>query len=484
MAVFVKYLGMIGSALIACLRLLNMKDREPRSLRFWLPLFTLCMSGVMVLMRDSYAFLRFPVMFVVTALLVLLTFHTGPRLTLTVVILGYAVGHLASAVGYCVIMIMRTLLWFLFRFEIPPIVYSAFIACGELAFTAILFRFRVWNNGGQFLQRAGGNNLGVVASLGALGLVSYLGAKGWLEWDFFGMLLISIAEFCLCLWYWFGEKFFAEHFRTSVKRYYKQMDEELEQRDRQEADLRQKEMHQGDILHDYKRVMRAMEEYSEEFLIHEDLPDSLKAMGQEHTETLRKAAGELGIKLSDYEFRGRQPTATHIHSVDMMMHSMQSRAAEEGVDFQLWVDVDDAQALCKDIRDEDIRTLLTDLVENALNAVKDTDNKHVYVEIHAGVEPYQINVFDSGTPISSEVLGKLGERGMTSHPTTGGSGIGMMTILQLCRGYKISFEHVPLPENGRYTKRISLCFDGQGRVELGNDAAQNAGEEEQEPIRV
>ena len=74
---------------------------------------------------------------------------------------------------------------------------------------------------------------------------------------------------------------------------------------------------------------------------------------------------------------------------------------------------------------------------------------------------YNIEIYDSGPPFSKEVLSSLGIRPVTTHKEQGGSGIGLMTVAELCRKYNAGFAVVELTDSPAYCKKISVCFGGR-----------------------
>jgi len=56
------------------------------------------------------------------------------------------------------------------------------------------------------------------------------------------------------------------------------------------------------------------------------------------------------------------------------------------------------------------------------------------------------------------VLEKLGQQRITTHKNEGGSGIGMMTVCEICRKYYASLRIIPIKDD-IFSKSVSVIFD-------------------------
>lgn len=146
--------------------------------------------------------------------------------------------------------------------------------------------------------------------------------------------------------------------------------------------------------------------------------------------------------------------------VDYILSYMYERSLKEN--FVLKVDVDsELTGLTeKIITDEDLGTLIADLIENAIIATRYNNGKDILVRLGMMKKEYTIEVYDSGIPFDKEVLAKYGYEQITTHADDSGSGIGMMQtyeILSKC-GASLFIDEFAEGE-GMYTKRISVVFN-------------------------
>ena len=146
--------------------------------------------------------------------------------------------------------------------------------------------------------------------------------------------------------------------------------------------------------------------------------------------------------------------------VDYILSYMYERSLKENFIFKVDVDSELTGLTEKIITDEDLGTLIADLIENAIIATKHNNGKDILVRLGMMKKEYTIEVYDSGIPFDKEVLAKYGYEQITTHGDESGSGIGMMQtyeILSKC-GASLFIDEFAEGE-GMYTKRISVVFN-------------------------
>ncbi|MEL4105337.1 GHKL domain-containing protein [Oscillospiraceae bacterium WX1] len=151
--------------------------------------------------------------------------------------------------------------------------------------------------------------------------------------------------------------------------------------------------------------------------------------------------------------------STDIPSVDALLASMAHRAQEQGVTFDVTVTGSVKYLIDNLASEQDVNTLLADLIENAIIAVRTSANKNVMVHIGIADNIYAIDVFDSGDPFAPETVAEVGIHKTTTHADEGGSGIGLMTTFEILKKYEASFVIEDLVGNTQFTKKVSACFD-------------------------
>ncbi len=110
---------------------------------------------------------------------------------------------------------------------------------------------------------------------------------------------------------------------------------------------------------------------------------------------------------------------------------------------------------------EDIHTLLSYLLDNAMISALGAPNAKVRLELNStkNKKPL-IRVYDSGEQFDEEVLAKLGLEQITTRAGTGGNGIGLFTVFEILAKYGASFTLDEDPQSFGFKKCIEIAFDG------------------------
>ena len=133
------------------------------------------------------------------------------------------------------------------------------------------------------------------------------------------------------------------------------------------------------------------------------------------------------------------------------------------IDFDLTVNGDVKYLIDNIIAEEHLTTLISDLIENAIIAIKPCKTRRILINIGKNNYDYFIEIADSGIAFEVDTLVHLGTMKITTHKHEGGSGIGLSNAFDLFRQYNASFivEEFAYADLS-YTKKITVCFDGKG----------------------
>lgn len=213
----------------------------------------------------------------------------------------------------------------------------------------------------------------------------------------------------------------------------------------------------SEIIHRDNKLIPAME-LSVRTYLQSDGQDHM--LGAQLLEQLSMLTAERKGILTQYEQDGETIQHTGCAAIDIVLDYMHQRAKQESVRFQTNC-LDFQLAMKKQkIEESDIKTILADLIDNAIIACRDSAHKQVFVYIGTIRNRFIIRVFDSGIPFELETLRKIGIDTTTTHAETGGSGIGMQSLFALKREYASSIliqEHNQ--EQSLFTKDISVIFN-------------------------
>ena len=157
--------------------------------------------------------------------------------------------------------------------------------------------------------------------------------------------------------------------------------------------------------------------------------------------------------------------STKVFGIDSLLGYKQQVAFKENIDLQACFSCDIAYLAKEVIKEDDLHTLLTYLLDNAIIATKHNNGHHLLLTISIIECHYCISVLDSGIPFTTDVIAKWGLEQITTH--TNGNGIGMMTIYEILKKYRASFIINEIPSGNRtYTKKLTISFDKKNQYIL------------------
>ena len=156
---------------------------------------------------------------------------------------------------------------------------------------------------------------------------------------------------------------------------------------------------------------------------------------------------------------------TDLFAVDSILCFMQQKAHQNGIDFQFINTCKIKDLTDKIIKETELITLLSDLLENAIIATKDCKKKGILITFKLVDTFYQINVSDTGTEFELETLQNFGIKQHTTHAITGGSGIGLMSIRDIAKRYRATITIKEL-QNEYYSKTISILFNKKFNIQV------------------
>ena len=232
-------------------------------------------------------------------------------------------------------------------------------------------------------------------------------------------------------------------------------------------DLRRKNYDLSRLIHADNKLIPALELAYRQTLEAAVFPDAAQEQTARATLAFIESASSVRSgALAQYDIAHNSLTATGVPAVDVIVRYMAQRASGQGVGFQLMTMGSVKYLTDQIIAEYDLSTLLADLLENALIAVKDAEQKNILLSIGIVDGAYIIAVYDSGAAFCPDVIRRMGLERVTSHEPDGGSGIGLMTTFEILRGCEASFVLDETIDNSLYTKSVSICFDGMNQIKV------------------
>lgn len=189
--------------------------------------------------------------------------------------------------------------------------------------------------------------------------------------------------------------------------------------------------------------------------------------GNELLAQLEKEILERNHTITNLSQSNKSLISTKVPAIDQLLHYMLHRSIQEGITFDVSLSGDVAYMTKEILTEKDCLTILADLLENAMIATKETDNKLIFLHIGVIEQCYSIDVWDSGMPFAKEVLYHLGKERYTTRKKHGGSGIGIMNTYELAKKYHASLELIEKQgKESFFNKKLSIVFDKKQQYRL------------------
>lgn len=204
--------------------------------------------------------------------------------------------------------------------------------------------------------------------------------------------------------------------------------------------------------------LQANEEFAEEY---GDILSSIKKLSKEYKEEVASVIKETKLP------------KTNIFSIDNLLEYMKQESEKDKIDFKLNLDFDINEILETKIPQNKLETMLADHIRDAIIAINCSENKDRRIKVVLDKEDnnYQIKFYDTGIEFEIETLSNLGLKRITTHKSTGGSGIGFMTTfeaLKQCKASLIIEEYSDL----EYTKAVIIKFDNKNEYRIHSYRAE------------
>lgn len=463
--VAIKYIFMILCCVYTIHRLLNEHPPSKLSQILSLSIFTITGAALICILRSIAPAVSLIVLAAVTVVYFQHYFPAKANTILVAVISGFAFSYISFFIGVAVLAIMQEV--FPALRTIPPLIQAGLIGVAQLLLAFLFFKIRRFSHGLPFLTDSKYGDIGVYLSVSILLMASFLGMGPEIN-QISVMIMFSVFLFGLLLLFWYKSRITQDyHARLNCR----EMDEM-----RKEVDTLRKENEiLSAIVHRDNKFIPALDLCVKEFLVSTAKNDDLvgrmecaKAMVAQIDALSQERAGVV----RDYENDAGHLAKTGSPIIDAVVSIMRYRAKEKGITIDVRVPCDVRQLIAAGVPDHDISTILAELTENALLSVTDNEGKRcVFIEMGVHEHSLFVSVGDNGPPFLPEILKTLGSRRNTSRKDSGGSGIGLMTVCNLCKKHHASFYIRVLHGDIDYSKAITVLFDRQGSFSV--DASKN-----------
>lgn len=359
------------------------------------------------------------------------------------------------------------------KYEIPWILVRFFV--GIVHFFLIYFCFRIprLKNGMTFLYCTSINNTGSVICIFLLALIIIFSharknAEPFMLAFSFLTLLSAIA---LIHWWHFRltqiyRKYLKENEIATLKALISEKDTQIEYFKNENDKLSR-------LIHKDNKMLPALTMAVTDFLTKApglSLPE-LDTLGSELQIQLRNMHNDRLNILAGYEKNLLPISSTGFSSADAILIFMQNKALKLNIGYQFMLSDPPSAVIPSMISEKDFSHLLSDLLDNAVIAAKDSSPGRVQIHMGYFDNIYTLKIFNTGQPFDLNVLQNLGISRHTTHHSTGGSGIGMMDLWTLKQKYLFTLLIDEITESGSKvpSTTVNILFNKKNHFIIQTD---------------
>lgn len=338
----------------------------------------------------------------------------------------------------------------------------------EVILLSLIFKIKRFKNGIPFLQ-----NEQKVGNIGVIGIVfigialivySFIQDTVHTKYIFFGMIIELI-----CLFIWLKRKITVYYRQRLKERTVEELESEIRARDERICEVVDENSRLAEVNHKFSSRIRALEDFSCKMIERPEIEELMRCeFGNEFAdfeEAVKNVSEEFSSEMKHTVIIRKKLPKTGVFGVDNLLEYMCKESAKNGIDFDVKINGNILFMVQKIIDSKMLETLLGDHIKDAIIAINSSQNtyKNILVTIGIVKECYEISIYDTGIEFEIDTLLKLGLERITTHKSTGGSGIGFMTTFETLAKTKASLiieEKHPITNND-YTKIVRIRFDGK-----------------------
>ena len=395
-----------------------------------------------------------------------LAYHVSLRITLVTGIISFGLSYIASFVAAIFLTPISYALFMILSEESVGAFYYILTGILQQFVVMIPFQFGRFKNGMPYLQMEGAGDLGIVFSILLLFAASLLSTHPGNDIRV-PIYLVAASEAGFALIMWWRNKIMFRFFDKTRKKQIRDLEIEKQQTMQELEALKQDNERLSRILHTNTKILSSVKDIVAEYSQAFDYPEEI---WDQEVEGLRKRLDALLDEHSDvvhvYRHFDKHFPETGVMGVDSMISYMGQMAYEAGINFDFNFTGNIKYLAETEISQIDLASLLSDLIENAIIAERDTEEKNIFVYISILDSHYVIDVSDSGIPFEADTIAKLGKERVTTHASTGGHGFGMEIIFEILRKVNASLVVDDSVQGGPFTKKVSVYFDGLSQFRI------------------
>ena len=379
-----------------------------------------------------------------------------PQVTFVTIILSFGISYGSSIFIYFIFLLI------IFPFYHALFIYNTFLlllsGITEIIFVILLFQIKKLHNGMPFLLSTKFVNSGTVICLCFFLGLTYLQLSEHFQFQF--VFLISLVLFIslAALIFWWQAQLTKSYLHKLQLLELESLRKELEETTKEMEHLKKQNEELGRLIHKDNKLIPALEAAVIDFLSADGVEKN-KALGASLIRQLKELSGSRREILDEVSAARSRHFATGIPALDTLLDYFDRRAEARKMEFTVNIAPNLAAYVPSKISSEDITHLLADLLENAIIAVAPCASRKIRLQIYPYRKWFVIELSDTGIPFQEKSLLQFGIQQLTTHESSGGSGIGLMDIWKLKEKYHASIHITEYRDTAPFSKRITFLLD-------------------------
>lgn len=240
---------------------------------------------------------------------------------------------------------------------------------------------------------------------------------------------------------------------------------EIDEKQKIIEEIKEENLKLADVVHRYNNRLSAVENALEEAInknTNTEFSNELSVILEETKEISKNFAKESEV------VKNKLPK-TNIPGIDNMFKYMQKEALENSISFNLKINDSIYDLIDNVIQKDKFETMLGDHLRDAIIAINYSKSTYRSILVTLGLVEncYELSIYDTGIEFEIDTLLKLGKERITTHKSSGGSGIGFMTTFETLSNTKASLRIEEYDsEKSTYTKSVNFRFDGKNEYRI------------------
>lgn len=417
------------------------------------------LTTLVTLINLHFLYVHIPLMVVSFCVVATMITKINPKLSIVASIISYGISNVVFIISAAIF----SLLFSLFKVDpSTPIVYlTLFSVILMFILLHLLFKIKRLKSGMPFITDGSMTNLGVMASVIILCSLEILTNNNG---NLIYIIPICLVFICGVLIYlWWRRQLTKAYLLKQKEIMITELNNTIASQEITIRNLKHQNETLAKIIHQDNKLIPAMQMAVTSYLNSDITNTSEKNMeGLAILDYLNSSAQHRQELLLSHELKNKYIPKTNVVSLDSLLIYLSQKARQLNISVDFSFNCNTRYLVNHVIPENDLNSLLADLIENAMIATMNCDTKKIFINMNIVNNHYIIDIFDSGTPFEKNVLLNLGLNQITTHSDKSGSGIGLINIYKILQNHNASLlieEFLPASKN--YTKKVSIMFDKQ-----------------------